>query len=157
EVTSALRTYLDLHRHAAVRARLLDHPAVALRLAVAHLIAGSPLWSVRAEPQRADKPATLESVETSAAEARFDAKRREALAALGFDGEAPTVLGGAGGADAAELFRRLLALPDEAVLGVLAVVMGEALASGSEAVEAVGVHLGVEMAELWQADDAFFA
>lgn len=156
EVTSALQTYIDLHRHAAVRARLLDQPQVALRLAVAHAIAGSAYWSVRPDPQRADKPATMDSVETSAAEALFDAKRREVLALLGFDAEAPTVLGGARFGDLTELFQRLLALADEEVLAVLAVIMGESLASGSEVIEAVGVHLGVDMASLWQADEALF-
>jgi ParB family chromosome partitioning protein len=157
EMTSALRTYVDLHRHAAVRAKLADHPQVALRLAVAHAIAGSPFWNVRPDPQRADKPATAESVETSAAEALFDAKRREVLALLGFDVEAPTVLGGSGFGGLTGLFQRLLELSDEEVLAVLAVVMGEALAVGSEAVDLLGLYLGVDMANLWQADDAFFA
>ena len=39
---------------------------------------------------------------------------------------------------------------------VVAVVMGETLASGSAAVEAVGMEIGVDMARFWQADDAFF-
>jgi len=36
------------------------------------------------------------------------------------------------------------------------VVIGETLASGSAAVEAVGGEIGVDMARYWQADDAFF-
>src|SRR3546814_6304556 len=32
EVTSTMQTYLDLHRHAAVRAALLGHSGIALRL-----------------------------------------------------------------------------------------------------------------------------
>jgi ParB family chromosome partitioning protein len=55
ELTKAAENYLALHRHAIVRAELLSRPGIALRLAVAHIIAGSPLWSVRPEPQRADK------------------------------------------------------------------------------------------------------
>src|SRR3546814_1387963 len=35
--------------------------------------------------------------------------------------------------------------------------MGETLASGSAAVEAVGLHIGVDMARYWQADEAFFS
>src|SRR3546814_14180178 len=35
--------------------------------------------------------------------------------------------------------------------------MGETLASGSAAVEAVGLHIGVAMEDYWHADDAFFA
>jgi ParB family chromosome partitioning protein len=34
--------------------------------------------------------------------------------------------------------------------------MGETLAAGSAAVEAVGSEIGVDMARCWQADDAFF-
>lgn len=34
--------------------------------------------------------------------------------------------------------------------------MGEALASGSAAVEAAGLQIGVSMADWWQADSAFF-
>ncbi|MCP4028260.1 MAG: chromosome partitioning protein ParB, partial [Sphingomonas sp.] len=46
EVTSTMQTYVDLHRHAAVRAALTGHPAIALRLMVAHAIGGSHLWRV---------------------------------------------------------------------------------------------------------------
>ncbi|RWN53284.1 MAG: ParB/RepB/Spo0J family partition protein, partial [Mesorhizobium sp.] len=53
ELTGPMQNYVDLHRHAAVRLRLLDHPAITLRLMVAHAIAGSSLWQVRREPQRA--------------------------------------------------------------------------------------------------------
>jgi ParB family chromosome partitioning protein len=157
EMTSALRNYVDLHRHAAVRAKLVDQSQAALRLAVAHAIAGSAFWNVRPDPQRADKPATAESVETSSAEALFDAKRRDVLALLGFDAEGPTVLGGGGFGGLTGLFHRLLELSDEEVLAVLAIVMGEALAVGSEAVDVLGLYLGIDMASLWQADEAFFA
>src|SRR5690606_24421012 len=69
EVTAASNDYIDLHRHAAVRAKLACEPGVALRVAVAHMIAGSPLWTVRVEPQRSADEAVTESVETSASEA----------------------------------------------------------------------------------------
>lgn len=46
EVTGTMQTYIDLHRHAAVRAALTGHPKVALRLMVAHLIVGSHLFRV---------------------------------------------------------------------------------------------------------------
>src|SRR3546814_16953629 len=93
-MTARMQTYVDLHRHAAVRAELTGHPAVALRLMVAHAIAGSPLWNVRVEPQSAKDDDVRESVEVSRAEAVFDEKRRAVLALLGFDAEEPTVTGG---------------------------------------------------------------
>jgi len=155
EMTSRLQTYVDLHRHAAVRAALVDHAGVALRLMVAHAIAGSPLWTVRIEAQSAKDADVRESVEVSRAETVFDEKRRAVLALLGFDAEEPTVTGG-NPMRLASLFQRLLDLPDRAVIDVVAVVMGETLFAGSEAVEAVGLQLGIDMAAWWSADDAFF-
>ncbi len=157
ETTSALQRYVDLHRHAAVRAVLLDHPGAALRLMVAHAIAGSILWSVRLANQRSGSVATDESVETSAAETIFDARRREALALLRFSSEAPTVAGGHGrDRNLADIFARLVPLEDAQVLSILAVVMGETLDVGSMIIELLGVWLKPDMASLWRADDAFF-
>jgi ParB family chromosome partitioning protein len=158
ELTSTLQGYVDLHRHAAVRAALLDHPAIALRLMVAHAIVGSPLWSVRAEPQATRNDEVRESVETCRGEAVFDARRRAVLGLLGFADDEPTVAGGSGdGHGLAGLFLRLVALPDAAVMQVVTVVIGETMAAGSTAVEAVGSEIGVAMADWWQADDTLFA
>jgi len=160
EVSGPMQAYIDLHRHAAARAALLAHPGVALRLMLAHAIAGSPLWSVRAEPQTARSDETRESVETSRGETVFDLARRAVLALLGFSPDEPTVVEGrpegADGDTLAAIFWRLLDLPDAAVMDVVAVVMGESLAAGSAAVEAVGLHIGLDMADWWQADPAFF-
>ncbi|USI76532.1 ParB/RepB/Spo0J family partition protein [Sphingopyxis sp. USTB-05] len=155
ELTSRMQTYIDLHRHAAVRAELTSHPAVALRLMVAHAVAGSPLWNVRIEPQSTKDDDVRESVEVSRAEAVFDEKRRAVLALLGFDAEEPTVTSG-NSMPLAELYQRLLDLPDRAVMDVIAIVMGETLCAGSAVVEAVGLQIGIDMAAWWSADDAFF-
>ncbi len=53
EASGPLNAYIDLHRHAAVRADLLSHSAVALRAMVAHVVAGADLWRVDVEAQRA--------------------------------------------------------------------------------------------------------
>jgi ParB family chromosome partitioning protein len=158
EVTSSLQTYIDLHRHAAVRAVLADAPGVALRLMVAHAIVGSGLWSVRVEPQASRNDAVRESVETCLGEIAFDGYRRAALDLLGMDAERATVTSNRSYDDGAlaGMFLRLLGLPDPDVLAVLAVVMGETLVSGGAAVEAVGTVLGVRMADHWQADAVFF-
>ncbi|MBU1825163.1 MAG: ParB N-terminal domain-containing protein [Alphaproteobacteria bacterium] len=157
EVTSTMQTYIDLHRHAAVRAALTRHPKVALRLMVAHAIAGSPLWTNKPEPQTARNDLVAESVETCRAETDFDTKRRAVLDLLGFSPEEPTVAGGNGDDfGLVGVFLRLLDVPDRAVMDVVVIVMGETLASGSAAVEAVGGEIGVDMARYWQADDAFF-
>lgn len=157
EVTGTMQTYIDLHRHAAVRAALTGHPQVALRLMIAHAIAGSPLWGVRREPQSTRDDAVRESVEVSPGEARFDERRRAVLALLHFDPEAPTVVRANGDPyGLVGLFLRLLDLPDVAVMEVVAIVMGETLAAGDPAVDAVGLEIGVDMAAFWRADAAFF-
>ena len=157
EVTSTMLAYLDLHRHAAVRAALLGQPGVALRLMVAHAISGSHLWRVSPEPQATRNDAVRESVEACPAEALFDERRRAVLAVLGFAPDEPTVTGGNGQAGGVPtLFLRLIDLPDAVVLEILTIVMGETLASGSAVVAALGVHLGVDMADWWEADAAFF-
>ncbi|MDQ1153431.1 ParB N-terminal domain-containing protein [Brevundimonas sp. SORGH_AS_0993] len=157
EVTSTMQTYLDLHRHAAVRAVLTDHPGVALRLMVAHAIAGSSLWSVKVEGPSVRNEAVAESVETCPAETAFDAKRRAVLALLGFGPDDPTVArGGFGETPTVEVFARLIPLPDDAVMAVAAVVMGETLAAGGPLVEAVGAYLKVDMGQWWTPDPVFF-
>jgi ParB family chromosome partitioning protein len=157
ELTSTLQTYVDLHRHAAVRAALLTRPEVALRLMVAHAIVGSHLWTVRPEPQTTRNDEVRESLETARGEAVFDERRRAVLDLLGFSAEEPTVTGGNGDDyGVAGVFLRLIELPDPAVMEVIAVVIGETLAAGSAAIEAVGTEIGIDMAEWWQADDALF-
>lgn len=157
EVTSTMQTYLDLHRHAAVRAALLGHPGIALRLMVAHAIGGSHLWRVSPEPQTTRSDDVRESLETSRAETVFDERRRAVLGVLDFSPEEPTVTGGNGDDyGVAGIFLRLIDLPDAVVMEMITVIMGETLASGSAAVAAVGTQIGVDIADWWQADAAFF-
>lgn len=157
EVTSTMQTYLDLHRHAAVRAALLGHPGIALRLMVAHAIGGSHLWRVSPEPQTTRNEEVRESIETCRGETLFDERRRAVLAVLGFSPEEPTVTGGNGdGAGVAGIFLRLIDLPDTVIMEIITVIMGETLASSSAAVAAAGMQIGVDMADWWHADAAFF-
>lgn len=155
EMTSVTRTYVDLHRHAAVRAALLGHTGLALRLMVAHAIAGSPLWGVRIEPQTARHEGSRVSLDECKAETCFDEKRRTVLAALGLGEDEPTVTGSSRTTGLNALFARLIALPDGAVMDVLAIVMGETLAAGSPVIETLGLELNLSMADWWQADEAF--
>lgn len=154
EVSTAIQNYVDLHRHAAVRASLAAQPGLALRVTLAHAIAGSPLWNVRIEPQRAASDAIAESVENSASEAAFDQRRRAMLNVLGFDPDTPTVTGGYDGDHgAAGLLARLVALPDAAVMDALAVVMAETLDAASPVIELLGQLLATDMAMIGRADD----
>ena len=157
EITAAMTSYVDLHRHAAVRAALATQPHIALRVMVAHAICGSPLWGVRVQDQRSRNEAVTESIETSVAEARFDERRRAVLGVLGFDPDEPSVtLGHEPRNGVSGLFQRLLELPDAVVMEVLGVVMAETLASGTGLIETIGLHLGDKMADYWVADDAFY-
>lgn len=155
EISAPIQNYVDLHRHAAVRNAVAGNASIAFRLAVAHMIAGSSLWSVRVEPQRAASDAIAESIENCVSETAFDERRRAVLAVLGFDADTPTVTGGYDGDHGvAGLFARLLPLPDAAVRDVLAIVIAETLEAGSAIVELLGTMLGIEMAKVWHADDA---
>lgn len=136
---------------------VLAHPMIALRLMLAHVIAGSPLWTTRPDPRAARHPETAESTQGSRAEAVFDAARREGLALLACPPDEPTLVGAKDEHGVVGLFLRLLALGDEAVLGLVPLVMGETLMAGSAAAEAVGSTLGIDMADWWEADTAFFA
>ncbi|TGX55821.1 ParB/RepB/Spo0J family partition protein [Sphingomonas gei] len=157
ELTSAQQSYLDLHRFAAVRAALTGHSGVALRLMVAHLVAGSSLWTVRRQPLASRDAATQESVETCRGETVFDERRRAVLALLGMDPERETLCGtSSDDRGVVGIFLRLLDLPDAALGDVIVIAIGETLAAGDAAVEAVGLTLGLDMADWWQADGAFF-
>ncbi|MEZ5831652.1 MAG: ParB/RepB/Spo0J family partition protein [Dongiaceae bacterium] len=157
ELTSALQCYVDLHRHAAVRLALLDHPGAALRLMVAHVIGGSGLWSVKAEPRQAKSGEIAASIASGAAEAAFAARRAEILALLEIADEGDMTAFGRGDAwRTCMIFARLLKLSDEDVRRVLALLMAETLEAGTCLVEAVGAHLTVDAGRCWRPDDTFF-
>lgn len=148
EVTGPIQNYIDLHRHAVVRSKIAAKPMLALRLVLAHAIAGSTLWTVRVEPQRALTDAIAESVETCPSEAVFDIQRRSVLRVLGFDAETPTVTHGYDGdCGISGLFMRLLDLTDEAVIEALAIVMAETLEAGTPLIETLGRQPQIDMAE----------
>ncbi len=157
EVTSAMNAYIDFHRHAAVKAELARHGEVALRAMAAHVIASADHFSVDVQSYHQTKDAVQESAETGMAVATFDERRRAVLGVLGLNVESGTVAGQRyGGRQFAPTFARLLELPDPVVLEIVAIVMGETLAAGSEAVEAIGLHLGTDLAKVWRADAAFW-
>nr|WP_047166080.1 ParB N-terminal domain-containing protein [Sphingomonas sp. Y57] len=156
ELTSALATYVDLHRHAAVRAALCAEPGIALRLVAAHMIEGSTLWQVRPEPQATRNDAIRGSITASRGEAVYAGHRATALALLGRGEDEPFVRQYGIGDGLAALFLRLLDLDDEQVLSLVATAMAASLAAGSDVVEVLGLRLGIDMADWWQADGDFF-
>ncbi len=158
EMSGPLNDYVALHRHAAIRASLLDHPSVALRLTAAHMLVGSDLWSVAPQKTTSRKESTSESVAASAGAKRLDEERAWVFDLLGLepptDYYSPTKKLAEG--DVTGVFAALLELDDSAVMRVMTFAMCESLSAGSTVVEAVTHTVPVDMDALWQPDDAFF-
>jgi ParB family transcriptional regulator, chromosome partitioning protein len=150
-MTQAMENYLELHRHASVRLSLLASPETALRLLIAHAVASSGNWSVKADPQRTQINAIRASIEKSKAQAAFDAERDavEALLAISEDEQGRDDL-------TTSIFLRLLKMSEAEVGRIAAFVMANTLAVGSEVVEAAGVILKTDAGNDWQADETFF-
>ena len=156
ELTSALANYLTLHRHSAVRLELLQQPSIALRLAVAHIIAGSELWRVQPEPQRADKELIRNSVMSGSAQAAFAAEAAEIRNLLALEDGEGVVNQSWRGPGLLDLFDKLRELDDATVMRVLTFVMAETLAANEHIVSKLGELLTVDMRKHWQPNDAFF-
>jgi ParB family chromosome partitioning protein len=154
-MTQALANYVDLHRHAVVRLALMGNPATAFRLAVAHMIAPSGNWSVKADPQSARSDAIRHSIAASAAHVAFDAEEQTSRVWPGYSGEEgeddfrrrP---------DTAGVFEALLAASDADVMQIAAFHMARSLQAGSDVVDAVGARLKVDARAHWQPDETFF-
>jgi len=169
ETTQALQNYIALHKAAAVRYGLTQHPAIALRLAVAGLIGNTPNGSVRADHTPPHNAAIEASVRTSPAHGRLASERATVRYWLAGEADpAPSTaemehpdatLTGHGGSEGrtAEVFGRLLELSDAQVLKVLAVIAAETLVAGSGLAEQLGERLQIDLRAHWQPDDTFVA
>jgi ParB family chromosome partitioning protein len=156
ELTAPMQNYIELHRLAAIRLSLIDHPQIALRLAVAHMIAGSSLWQVKPDPQRAAKPEIGASVHASPASSAFEQRRRDILILAGIEGErGELVRPNYDDHGLVFWFARFLKLGDADVLCILSLAMAETLSCGSAASEAAGVVAGASL-DSWTPDAAFF-
>lgn len=155
ELSTPLANLVDLVRHNAVRLAVADAPKIALRLVLAHMIGGSRLWTVQAEPQSPASESIAAWRDTLATRQAFDAKRAEASSALGLEDDTLVALD-ASGARTAAVFTRLLDMPDKDVPRLLAVVMAETLSLGTNLVDTLGVLLKVDVMAAWQPDDLFF-
>jgi len=157
EMSAPLVNYVDLVRHSAVRLAVADAPEIGLRLMLAHAIGGGRWWKVEAEPRR---PATAEIGEAApklASEGAFAKKRAKAAKLLRIDGDAASLVAhDASGTRTAEVFARLLDMTEPQVMQVLAVVMGETLAAGTDLIDTLGQHLKVDCLQHWQPDEPFF-
>ena len=164
EATQALQNYVALHKGAAVRHGLTQRPDLALRLTVAGLIGGAENGSVRGDRTPPRHPTIEASVRAGAAQRAFDDERRaigrwlagQAETAAEAESTDAPFAGRAGGEGrTAEVFGRLLALSDEQVLQILAVVAAEALVAGSGLAERLGELLQIDPRAFWRPDDVF--
>ncbi len=161
ELTKLMQNYLDLHRHAVVRAELIGHRALALRVAVAQIIAGSRHWSVQADPQKANTKAIGASLETNSATKTLADERAFIARLLDLSIEdaetiVPRTHDWGRSHDIHVIFAKLMKLNDDEVMDVLTFVVAETLACGDGLVEILGSVLSVDLSKHWTPDDTFF-
>jgi ParB family transcriptional regulator, chromosome partitioning protein len=156
ELTAPMQNYVELHRLAAIRLELLNHPQVALRLTLAHMIVGSGLWNVKPEPMKPAKPEIAASLAANPACQYFEERRSELLTLLGFEDDRGSLVRPNGDDfSLASLFAQLLKLSDEDVLRLMALALAETLAAGTATAELAGAVTGATLND-WRPDDTFF-
>lgn len=157
EMSAPLANYVDLVRHSAVRLAVTDAPEVALRLMLAHAIGGGRWWRVEAEPQRPANADIGQAAVKLASECGFAKKRAKVAKLLRLDAETNRIVQhDATGNRTAEMFARLLDMSDAQVMQVLALVMAETLAVGTDLIDTLGQHLKVDCLRHWRPDEPFF-
>jgi ParB family chromosome partitioning protein len=159
ELTKAAQNYVDLHRHAAIRGDLLGQSGIALRLIAAHMIAGSSLWNVQADPQKAAKPEIAESLEVNTGQVTVQQERAKIVQMLGLEScdsilehrndytPRPCVT---------EVFANAQTLNDEDMLRVLTFLMADSLSVQSPLLDILGQALQTDMQTHWIPDQTFF-
>jgi ParB family transcriptional regulator, chromosome partitioning protein len=156
ELTAPMQNYVELHRLASIRLELLNHPQVALRLTLAHMIVGSSLWTVKPEPMKPTKPEIGASLAANPAIGYFDERRKELLTLLGFEDDRGRLVRPNGDDySLASVFAELLKLSEEDVLRLLALAMAETLAVGTATAELAGAVTGATLND-WRPEDTFF-
>ncbi|MBL4853595.1 MAG: ParB N-terminal domain-containing protein [Robiginitomaculum sp.] len=157
EMSGPMAEYMNLHRHSIARAALLQHPKMALRLTVAHMITGSRHWKVSKDEQNTRKEATQTSVKNSRAEQELAEERKVVIKLLGIKGDNAQIYHRYESMFSLNaVFATLLDLDDKSVLRIMTFCMAETLAANSGAVEAVGVLTGADFGNYWSPDEAFF-
>jgi ParB family chromosome partitioning protein len=156
ELSAPMQNCVELHRLAAIRLELLNHPQVALRLTLAHMIVGSSLWMIKPEPMRAAKPEIGGSLAVNPATGYFEERRKELLSLLGFEEDRDRLVRpNSDDYGVASLFAQLLKLPDDEVLRLVGLAMAETLSAGTATAELAGAVTGATLKD-WRPDDTFF-
>lgn len=155
EMTKAMTDYLSQHRRGAACASLIAHPAIALRLMVAHALVGSDLWAVRSHRFHSNNEGIEASLSISRAAKEIDAERKsvaEILCANGIE----SVRHNGDDYHLCELLVALLGMSDEEVLRVLTSAMVDSIAAGGAVVEVLAVATETDMSAYWKPDEVFF-
>jgi ParB family chromosome partitioning protein len=156
ELSAPMQNYVELHRLAAIRLELLNHPQVALRLTLAHMIVGSLLWNVKAEPMKPAKPEIGASLSSNPATTYFEERQAELLCLLGFEEDRGALVRPNGDDySLASIFAQLLKLPEVDVLRLMALAMAETLSVGTSASELAGAVTQATLND-WRPDETFF-
>jgi ParB family chromosome partitioning protein len=156
ELSAPMQNYIELHRLAAIRLELLNHPPVALRMTLAHMIVGSSLWNVKPEPMKPAKPEIGASIAANPATGYFEERRKELLKLLGFEEDREALAQpNADDYSLASIFAQLLKLPEDDVLKLLALAIAETLSIGTAASELAGAVTQATLND-WRPDDIFF-
>ncbi len=157
ELSAPLANYIDLVRHSAVRLAVANAPKIALRLMLAHVITGAVRWRIEPERQLAASEAIATAISALPSQTEFAAEREAARHLLGWnEPDSPLIAHDASGARTADVLAKLTELSDKDVMRLVAVVMAEALASGTALIDTLGETLAVDVAKHWQPDETFF-
>ena len=158
ELTKAAQNYVDLHRHAALRADLSGQSTTALRLIAAHMMAGSSLWQVEAHPQSAAKPEIADSLAHNTAHQALEAERaaiKELLGLADKDGLLESRAVYTPRPSITEIFAKLQSVEDTEVLRILTFLMVDSLSIHSPLIDTLGEELGTDVMAHWTPDATF--
>lgn len=156
EMSGPMAEYVGLHRHNATRAELLKSPGVAFRLMIAHALTSAGHFDVRSHSVMSHKEDTEVSIMGSQAEevmTEAQAEIAELLETVGVNLSEHSKKGSTG---AIAILAGLLRLGDDSVMKITAYVMADTLEYGGGMVEAVASVIGLNMAEYWKPEEAFF-
>lgn len=156
ELSAPLANYVDLVRLSTVRAALLKHPKIALRIMALRFLASSQHVSVKREPMQAQSTATHTTIKRLASEAAVSEASEKVGGLLGLDTDDPVIGSSPKDDRAGILFAKLIDLSDAQVMQIIALCAAETLALGSTLVDMLGTALKADCLKDWQPDAALF-
>ena len=156
EMTGPMLSYMNLHRHSAVRDDLVRTPDMAVRLLCAHLVSGGSHIKTESAKRRARKEATNSSAGENTAERLLQLERDRLATLLGMKtGRTSLLTTWEDGLNRMQVFEKTLRLSDEDVTALLAFLLTEIIAVGSDDIEVAGTLLDTQLGDVWTPDMAF--